>query len=164
MKNITGSFETDGNQSTRLGTNANMDSLFQKSVFNTSYGMGDHSMGDTSRFAFSSTRGIGGRFMPKKSAELLSKIKFCKNRMVEHGVQVRYKEIFQKLNAMGNPKEQTSEEHLKLYECYVNMIKEAVTNIDLEMVDKHLKEAQDWYFLKVDGTNFRNMPKGEEAV
>jgi len=35
----------------------------------------------------------------------------------------KHKKIFSKLTAMANPKERTSEEHLKLYAGYVDIVR-----------------------------------------
>ena len=59
----------------------------------------------------------------------------------------KHRKIFSKLTAMANPRERTSEEHLKLYNGYVDIVRQAVTHQDKEMADKHLGQAKKWFDL-----------------
>ena len=47
--------------------------------------------------------------------------------MVQKNLTGEYSDIYSKLKSMQNTKERTSSEHIKLYNCYVNQIQEAVT-------------------------------------
>ena len=76
--------------------------------------------------------------------------------MMEQGLQKDHKSIFSKLNGIGNSTARTSSEQLKLYDCYTDLIRQAVTHKDKYIVDKHLGEAQRWYDRNLEGTQFRN--------
>ena len=98
-----------------------------------------------------------------KSPELLRQIQFCKTRMAEKNLINDHREVFQKLTAMANPMERATQEHLKLYSCYVNIVKEAVTHSSEECTHRHLYEAKNWFNSKKEATDFRNMARGADA-
>mmetsp|Transcript_31151 Transcript_31151/g.47640 ORF Transcript_31151/g.47640 Transcript_31151/m.47640 type:complete len:139 (+) Transcript_31151:522-938(+) len=64
---------------------------------------------------------------------------------------------------MRNPRERTSDEHLKLYDCYLDLVREAVTHDSKDMTDKHLYRVRNWFEFQVDGTDFRNKQRGSNA-
>jgi hypothetical protein len=83
--------------------------------------------------------------------------------MVERDMQLKHRKVFGKLQAMANPRERTTQEHIKLYYCYVDMVRQAVTHEDREIADRHLGEARTWFESKVRATDFRNKQRGADA-
>ena len=68
-----------------------------------------------------------------------------------------------RLNKMGNQSERTSAEHLRLYDCYADLVRQAISQKDEGIQSKHLVEASTWYENKLTGAEWRNQPKGLEA-
>lgn len=64
---------------------------------------------------------------------------------------------------MSNPREITSNEHIKLYGCYANLIQSAVTQTNIDLVDRHLLLASKWFEEKLEATDFRNKLRGADA-
>ena len=83
--------------------------------------------------------------------------------MQEQNIQAKHKGVFMRLNKMGNQSERTSAEHLRLYDCYADLVRQAITHKDTELQSKHLVEASTWYEEKVTGAEWRNQPKGLDA-
>ena len=65
---------------------------------------------------------------------------------------------------MGNPAERASQEHLQLYDCYADLVREAVTHTDRDLTDRHLGEAQDWYRERLTGADWRNAKEADAAL
>jgi len=57
---------------------------------------------------------------------------------------------------MGNPRERTTQGHIKLYYCYIDMIREAVTHEDRDVAEKHLGRCKAWFDAKLPGVDFNN--------
>jgi hypothetical protein len=51
---------------------------------------------------------------------MLKKIEFVRDRMIEKQIVSDHYEVFSKLRSMANTKERTSQEHIKLYNCYID--------------------------------------------
>lgn len=83
--------------------------------------------------------------------------------MMERNLHQKHRGIYGKLGAMANIRERTTAEHITLYYCYVDMVRNAVTHEDKEMADKHLGEAKVWFDSKIKATNFRNKQRGADA-
>ena len=69
---------------------------------------------------------------------------------------MKHPSIYSKLKAMSNPRERTTMGHIKLYYCYVDMIREAVTHEDKEIADRHLGRCKAWFDTKLPGIEFGN--------
>lgn len=96
-----------------------------------------------------------------KPAELVRKAKFSKNRMVEGGINLLYPDTFSTLNKLSDPVERNTQERMKVYECYTDMVIQAITNKDKREVKKQLEVAQDWLERNKEAVNFRQQLKGK---
>lgn len=83
--------------------------------------------------------------------------------MLERNLHLKHPSIYGKLNAMSNTRERTTLGHIKLYYCYVDMIREAVTHQDKGIAERHLGRCKDWFDAKLPGVDFSNQQRGVEA-
>ena len=76
--------------------------------------------------------------------------------MVEKQLNLDFTPVYSKLTALANPSERVTSEHIKLYQCYVNQVTEAVTQVDLSTARMHLGKVQEWFNDRHAATSFRN--------
>ena len=138
------------------------DPLMQNSVF-TNFADGSSIAPD-----FGGSKGFGtvqqaSNFSPRKKPDLLKQISFCRDRLLERDLHLKHPAVFSKLKAMSNPREKTTPGHIHLYYCYVDMIREAVTQDDKDIADRHLSRCKKWFDTKLPGTEFSNKQRGADA-
>lgn len=67
------------------------------------------------------------------------------------------------ISQMGNPNERISREHLVLYRCFTDLIRDLVVPSgvsDSALLDKQLKKASSWFKQQQTSTEFRNKARG----
>lgn len=63
-----------------------------------------------------------------KPPELVRKIKFCLNRMVEKGINLQYGITFSTLNRFADPVERNTPEHFRLQSCFADFVIAAISD------------------------------------
>ena len=84
------------------------------------------------------------RFM-QKPTELVKKIQFCRNRMVEKQLNLNCSEAFNKLKSIQTPAEKTTREQINLYKCFVDQVLHAATVSDPKTATKQINETKKWF-------------------
>jgi len=64
---------------------------------------------------------------------------------------------------MANPLERTSQEHLWLYNCWLDLLREAMVHDNKDLRNKHLYQLKGWFDFKRTGMDFRNKQRGANA-
>lgn len=97
----------------------------------------------------------------RKSPTMLGKIKFCKERIFEKDLHHKHRRVINRLEAMENPKEYTTDEHLRLYNVFLDQLTNAVTSPNNRDVDNFIGRSEKWIAKYQDGVKFRNKFRGE---
>ena len=80
----------------------------------------------------------------RKSPTMLGKIKFCKDRIFEKDLQVKHRRVVNRLEAMENPREYTTDEQLRLYKVFLDQLTNAVTSPSGRQVDSFIGQSEAW--------------------
>ena len=96
-----------------------------------------------------------------KSPSMYGKIKFCKDRIFEKNLQTKHHTLVKKLEAMENPREYTTSEHLVLYNAFLDQLTNAVTTSNHRDMDNFMGLSEKWINKVQSGIEFRNQFRGE---
>ena len=80
----------------------------------------------------------------RKSPTMLGKIKFCKDRIFERDLQFKHQKVVNRLEAMENPREYTTDEQLRLYKVFLDQLTNAVTSPNSRDVDSFIGRSEAW--------------------
>jgi hypothetical protein len=80
----------------------------------------------------------------RKSPTMLGRIKFCKDRIFEKELQVKHRGVVNRLEAMENPREYTTDEQLRLYKVFLDQLTNAVTSPSGRQVDSFIGQSEAW--------------------
>jgi|TARA_B110000285_G_C15112767_1_gene612144 Lon protease-like protein len=92
---------------------------------------------------------------------MLGKIKFCRDRIFERDLQYKHRKVINRLEAMENPREYTTDEQLRLYKVFLDQLTNAVTSPHSQDVDSFIGLSEKWIAKYQDGIRFRNKFRGE---
>jgi hypothetical protein len=91
----------------------------------------------------------------------MGKIKFCRERIFEKELQNKHRNVINRLDAMENPREYTTNEHLMLYNVFLDQLTNAVTSSDKKDMDNFIGLSEKWISKYREGISFRNQFRGE---
>lgn len=95
-----------------------------------------------------------------KTPQLINRIQFCKNRMVEKQLNLECGQAYNVLLKIGNPHEKTSPEHVQLYAGFADLVMSALTCKTHPNIKEQLGRALDWFFVTSETLDFRHKARG----